>query len=79
MSEVHFALAFPTVGWSDPDSITFMVMQSLLGSWDRTSGAGETSILTSAFSALIAKRGLMTPITKLHHLSGLILAVTNSE
>jgi len=41
MQEVHFALAFPTVGWSDPDSITFMVMQSLLGSWDRTSGAGK--------------------------------------
>merc|ERR1712159_202383 len=39
--EVHFALAFPTVGWSHPDSITFMVMQSLLGSWDRTSGAGK--------------------------------------
>jgi len=41
MQECHFALAFPTVGWSHPDSITFMVMQSLLGSWDRTSGAGK--------------------------------------
>jgi len=41
MHEAHFALAFPTVGWSHPDSITFMVMQSLLGSWDRTSGAGK--------------------------------------
>jgi len=41
MSEVHFALAFETVGWNHPDSITFMVMQSLLGSWDRTSGAGK--------------------------------------
>merc|ERR1711939_810080 len=41
MSEVHFALAFETVGWTHPDSITFMVMQSLLGSWDRTSGAGK--------------------------------------
>merc|ERR1740130_50942 len=39
--EAHFALAFPTVGWTHPDSITFMVMQSLLGSWDRTSGAGK--------------------------------------
>jgi processing peptidase subunit beta len=41
MHEAHFALAFPTVGWTHPDSITFMVMQSLLGSWDRTSGAGK--------------------------------------
>ena len=28
------------VGWSHPDSVTFMVMQSLLGSWDRTASAG---------------------------------------
>merc|ERR1711981_241863 len=41
MTEAHFALAFETVGWTDPDSVTFMVMQSLLGSWDRTSGAGK--------------------------------------
>lgn len=41
LAECHFALAFETVGWSHPDSITFMVMQSLLGSWDRTSGAGK--------------------------------------
>merc|ERR1711934_12937 len=41
MTEAHFALAFETVGWTHPDSITFMVMQSLLGSWDRTSGAGK--------------------------------------
>lgn len=41
MHEAYFALAFPTVGWSHPESVTFMVMQSLLGSWDRTSGAGK--------------------------------------
>jgi len=41
MTEAHFALAFPTVGWSHPDSVTFMVMQSLLGSWDRTASAGK--------------------------------------
>jgi processing peptidase subunit beta len=40
-TEAHFAFAFPTVGWTHPDSITFMVMQSLMGSWDRTSGAGK--------------------------------------
>merc|ERR1712159_379202 len=40
-TDVHFAMAFPTVGWSDPTSVTFMVMQSLLGSWDRGSGAGK--------------------------------------
>merc|ERR1711981_223855 len=40
-TDTHFALAFPTVGWTDPSSVTFMVMQSLLGQWDRTSGAGK--------------------------------------
>merc|ERR1711990_715502 len=41
MTENHFASAFETVGWCHPDSIVFMVMQSLMGSWDRTSGAGK--------------------------------------
>merc|ERR1711907_212328 len=41
MSEAHFAFAFETVGWCHPDSVTFVVMQSLLGSWDRTSSAGK--------------------------------------
>ena len=49
-TETHFALAFPTVGWSDPDSVTFMVMQSLLGSWDRTTGAGLRPTPTSLSS-----------------------------
>jgi len=41
MKESHFAVAFETVGWAHPDSITFMVMQSLIGSWDRLAGAGK--------------------------------------
>merc|ERR1711907_96704 len=41
MSECHFAFAFETVGWCHPDSVTFMVMQSLMGQWQRTSNAGK--------------------------------------
>merc|ERR1711865_171946 len=31
MKDVHFAMAFETVGWTHPDSVVFMVMQSLQG------------------------------------------------
>merc|ERR1711907_804588 len=41
MSECHFAFAFETVGWCHPDSVTFVVMQSLMGQWQRTSNAGK--------------------------------------
>ena len=34
MDEIHFAMAFESVGWTHPDSVVFMVMQSLLGQWD---------------------------------------------
>lgn len=42
MKDVHFAMAFETVGWTHPDSVVFMVMQSLLGQWDANSPAGST-------------------------------------
>jgi processing peptidase subunit beta len=39
------ALAYPTAGITDPDNITLMVIQTLLGSWERsaTAGAGQHS------------------------------------
>merc|ERR1711865_626155 len=42
MKDVHFAMAFETVGWTHPDSVVFMVMQSLLGQWDTNSPSGST-------------------------------------
>jgi processing peptidase subunit beta len=42
MKDVHFAMAFETVGWTHPDSVVFMVMQSLLGQWDANTPAGLT-------------------------------------
>eukprot|EP00657_Telonema_sp_P-1_P004373 TRINITY_DN2011_c0_g1_i2.p1 TRINITY_DN2011_c0_g1~~TRINITY_DN2011_c0_g1_i2.p1 ORF type:complete len:361 (-),score=166.23 TRINITY_DN2011_c0_g1_i2:9-1091(-) len=44
MEDIHFALAFETVGWTHPDSIAFMVMQSLLGQWDTNTPAGSTPV-----------------------------------
>eukprot|EP00656_Telonema_subtile_P034156 TRINITY_DN38280_c0_g1_i1.p1 TRINITY_DN38280_c0_g1~~TRINITY_DN38280_c0_g1_i1.p1 ORF type:complete len:465 (-),score=132.16 TRINITY_DN38280_c0_g1_i1:298-1692(-) len=44
MDDVHFAMAFESVGWTHPDSIAFMVMQSLLGQWDSNTPAGSTPV-----------------------------------
>lgn len=43
MPACHFAVAFEGAGWTDPDSVTLMVMQTLLGSWDKSSYAGINS------------------------------------
>lgn len=36
----HVALAFESAGWTSEHSIPLMVMQTMLGSWSRTSGSG---------------------------------------
>lgn len=33
----HIAYAFPTAGWTDPDNFPLLVIQHMLGSWDRQS------------------------------------------
>ncbi|XP_048317960.2 probable mitochondrial-processing peptidase subunit beta, mitochondrial [Ziziphus jujuba] len=37
----QFAIAFEGASYTDPDSIALMVMQTVLSSWDKTSGAGK--------------------------------------
>ncbi|KAK4477579.1 hypothetical protein RD792_016814 [Penstemon davidsonii] len=37
----QFAVAFEGASWTDPDSIALMVMQSMLGSWNKSSGGGK--------------------------------------
>ncbi|KAI7748198.1 hypothetical protein M8C21_002907 [Ambrosia artemisiifolia] len=37
----QFAVAFNGASWTDPDSIALMVMQAMLGSWNKTAGAGK--------------------------------------
>ncbi|PSC75779.1 putative mitochondrial-processing peptidase subunit beta [Micractinium conductrix] len=37
---LQFAVAFKGASWTDPDSIPLMVMQTMLGAWDKNSGAG---------------------------------------
>ncbi|XP_010258107.1 PREDICTED: probable mitochondrial-processing peptidase subunit beta, mitochondrial [Nelumbo nucifera] len=37
----QFAVAFNGASWTDPDSIALMVMQSMLGSWNKNTGGGK--------------------------------------
>jgi len=41
MKHCHFALAFPVAGWNDPDSVPLMLIQTMLGGWDKNSTAGS--------------------------------------
>ncbi|KAK1272743.1 hypothetical protein QJS04_geneDACA008028 [Acorus gramineus] len=40
MPIAKFAVAFNGASWTDPDSIALMVMQTMLGSWDKSHGGG---------------------------------------
>ncbi|KAA0057647.1 putative mitochondrial-processing peptidase subunit beta [Cucumis melo var. makuwa] len=37
----QFAIAFNGASWTDPDSIALMVMQAMLGSWNKSAGGGK--------------------------------------
>jgi len=38
---VHFAVAVKGAAWTDPDSIALVVMQTMLGGWNKNAGAGK--------------------------------------
>ncbi|KFM23147.1 putative mitochondrial-processing peptidase subunit beta [Auxenochlorella protothecoides] len=40
-ANLHFALAYKGASWADPDSVPLMVIQTLLGAWEKNSGAGS--------------------------------------
>jgi processing peptidase subunit beta len=37
----YFAVAVKGAAWTDPDSIALMVMQTMLGAWSKSAGAGK--------------------------------------
>lgn len=37
----QFAVAFNGASWTDPDSVALMVMQTMLGSWNKSAGGGK--------------------------------------
>ena len=57
---VHMAIAFQGASWTDPDSIPLMVMQTMLGSWDKNSSAGRN--MGSKLTELVATNELANSI-----------------
>lgn len=65
---VHTAVAAKSVGWSDPDYFTFLVLQQLVGSWDRSLGGAKnlTSRLCETFANEELAHSLMSFNTCYH-------------
>jgi len=60
----HIAVAVESVGWSHPDYYTFLVIQSLIGAWDKNLGGGKN--LSSHLCELIATEELATSYSTFH-------------
>lgn len=54
MPAAHVAIAFESCGWNHPDAVSFMVLQALLGSYDRaaTTGAHSSFRLAAGLAAV---------------------------
>ncbi|KAI6114231.1 Metalloenzyme, LuxS/M16 peptidase-like protein [Pisolithus sp. B1] len=52
----HIAIAVEGVGWSSPDYFPMLVMQSIMGNWDRSLGAAP--LLSSRLSHIISSNNL---------------------
>ncbi|KAI3888806.1 hypothetical protein MKX03_002085 [Papaver bracteatum] len=59
----HFAVAFSEASWTDPDSVALMVMQSMLGSCNKSAGGGEAH----GFIACTEAFAIMYEMSKLSH------------
>lgn len=69
---IALAVAVAGAPWADPASVPLMVMQSMLGSWDRASSAGVNA--SSPVAQAIAANGLASSYTAFntnYHDSGL--------
>lgn len=55
-TEAHVALAFRGAAWTSEFAFPLMVLQTILGSWDRTSGVGRN--ITSRLGQKVAEREL---------------------
>lgn len=57
---VHLAIAFEGASWTDPDSIPLMVMQTMLGTWDKNAASGRNG--GSKLTELVATNKLAESI-----------------
>lgn len=47
---LHWALAFKGASWTDPDAIPLMVIQSIIGAWNKNAGAGASTVPPKTFT-----------------------------
>jgi len=69
---VHAAVAMETIPWSSPDYFVFMLLQAMVGSWDRSLGGGKN--LSSRACERIATEELahsMMSFNTCYHTTGL--------
>jgi processing peptidase subunit beta len=59
MNWCWWAMAYPTCGWNDPDSIPLMLMQTMLGGYDRSTTGGTGAHSTSRLVAEAAGEDLV--------------------
>lgn len=61
-SLAHVAVAFESAGWASEHAFPLMIMQTMLGSWSRTSGAGDNvaSRMCSALAETESCHSVMT-------------------
>jgi len=76
---VHVVYAFQGVGWAHPDHYVIMVMQAIIGNWNRNAGAGKN--ISSRLCEKVANVGTAHSIlsyTTFYHDTGLfgVYAVT---
>jgi len=53
----HIAIGVEGVGWTHPDQFTMLVIQAMLGNWDKTVGGGAN--LSSRLCEIVASEGLV--------------------
>jgi len=58
MEDAHVALAFPVAGQNDPDNVTLMLMQSMLGGWNKEITAGHGKHSSSPMISMVASEDL---------------------
>jgi processing peptidase subunit beta len=56
MDRAHIAIAFESASWTDEKAFPLMIMQTLLGNWDRTMGGGKN--VASKLGQAVAEQGL---------------------
>lgn len=53
MEFAHFGVVFKGASWTDPDSIALLVIQTMLGSWNKVTDVGKHIGLVPFFNLII--------------------------